>query len=195
MKLWKSLVLAILCVFCLSGVSYAEDSTLFTMTTPLSDKAKASMIKEISKDMYVNYDDMTGRTVYRPEKLEYYDQKIFPVIATNGDNTFTITLYGAYTGSHWIFFTSALAKIDDKLYSLTFDADKEDRSVSDYGSTVFEYEGKSLSTSDLEMFKAICTSPEVKVRLSGKSDCDFTMKGKEMERLSDMYKLYEALIS
>lgn len=195
MSIRKSLVLVLLCIFCLSGVAYANNATTFTMTTPLSDKAKASMIKELSKDMYVSHDDMTGQTIYRPRKLEYYNQNLFPVITTLDDETFTITLYGNYDGSDWIFFTSALVKVNDKLYSFKFDDDKEDRSVSDYSSTVFEYEGKSLSSNEMEMFKDICTAKEVKVRLSGKYSCDFTMNDKVMERLNAMYKLYEALLS
>ena len=149
--------------------------------------------KQALSKMKSKTDKVQGITWYEPNAMPHYiDERCYflPYIGVWESSAF---LRGRlnYTGDNWIFWENVIFHIDGVNKSKSFGYGEITR---DNDTEVWEYVDFKLTSSDIELLKAIADSEETIIRFQGdKYRHDFTVRSSDKSAIKDVLAAYEAI--
>lgn len=162
----------------------------------MSSEEKNRLIAEVSRDMEVTKDDMTGFTYYNYPTPKGDGIFFGAEVATMEDkNKAVLFPVAIYRGDDWIFFEGFIFKADNERFNVHINKLNKTDDVR-YGGGVYEIYNNYSASEGESMEKAmrkIANATSVKMRFVGKYDEEREMTSEEIKHIANMVKLYDLL--
>lgn len=159
-----------------------------------AEKARLEERRKSLTKLKKSFDDVSGKTWYRQKYFTHYtnSNRTSVYMGVQEGSKPWLRLYMSYTGDDWIFFENAYLSYDGNTREFYFDKYKEKETENDSGD-VWEWIDVQLSDSDIQWIKLFASSPNAKMRLSGKYTKTRNLSLQERRGILDVLDGYEFL--
>lgn len=158
------------------------------------EKAEVEEKRKSLTKLKKSFDDVSGINWYYQKYFTHYTNSNRTSVymgSSKGSDPWLI-LKMSYEGEDWIFFENAYLSYDGNTREFVFDRYK-DKETENGGGSVWEWINVSLTDADIEWMKAFASSPNAKMRLSGKYTKTRNLSAQERQGILDILAGYEFL--